>query len=112
MMPSSLGGRLFFVAAVLIVLALVGAGSATGLFLYRFVQVQIDQRLDAQIGAIASALSVASGNRLSLDNHVDTPPPPLPPSRFHATSDESRFPFASSVTDVPPTAVTNGSEDA
>lgn len=72
--PSSLAGRLFLVAAVLIVVALIGAGAVTGLFLYRFVQVQVDQRLDAQIGAISSALSVTPDNRLLLDPHVDTPP--------------------------------------
>ena len=73
-LPSSLAGRLFVVAAALIVVTIVGAGAVTGAFLYRFVALQVDQRLDAQIGAIASALSVSPDNKLSLDPRVDTPP--------------------------------------
>src|ERR1039458_5644135 len=72
--PKSLGGRLFLFAAVLIVVALVGAGSITGLILYRFIQGQVDQRLDTQIAAISSALVATPENRVALKGQFDGPP--------------------------------------
>ncbi|MGD0762546.1 MAG: HAMP domain-containing sensor histidine kinase [Roseiarcus sp.] len=72
--PKSLGGRLFLVAVVSIVVALVGAGSITGLILYRFIQGQVDQRLDTQIAAISSALVATPENRVALNGQIDGPP--------------------------------------
>ena len=72
--PKSLGGRLFLIAAILIVVALAIAGSITGLILYRFIRGQVDQRLDAEIAAISSALSVTPENRLAFKGQIDMPP--------------------------------------
>ncbi|MFZ1962240.1 MAG: HAMP domain-containing sensor histidine kinase [Roseiarcus sp.] len=72
--PKSLGGRLFLFAAILIVVALAGAGSITGLILYRFIQGQVDQRLDTQIAAISSALVATPENRVALNGQFDAPP--------------------------------------
>jgi signal transduction histidine kinase len=74
LMPKSLAGRLFLVAAVSIVVALLGAGSITGLILYRFIQGQVDQRLDTQIAAISSALAATPDNRVALNGQFDAPP--------------------------------------
>ena len=72
--PASLAGRLLLVAAILIVAALAGAGAITGLILHRFIQGQVDQRLDTEIAAVASTLKVASGDRLALGQQINAPP--------------------------------------
>jgi hypothetical protein len=81
--PRSLGGRLFLIAAILIVAALAGAGSITGLNLYRFIRGQVDQRLDAEIAAISSALSVTPGNGLAFKGQIDMPPFDRPGSGWY-----------------------------
>ncbi|GJE56473.1 MULTISPECIES: sensor histidine kinase [Methylobacterium] len=52
----SLQRRLFFGAALFILAALVVAGLAIGLVLYRFARAQIDGRLDAEIAALVADL--------------------------------------------------------
>jgi hypothetical protein len=81
--PASLGGRLFLVAALLIVAALAGAGTITGLILFRFVQAEVDQQLDTKIAAISSALNVASDNHLALGRQIETQPFDQPGSGWY-----------------------------
>ncbi|GEO99362.1 sensor histidine kinase [Methylobacterium haplocladii] len=52
----SLQRRLFFGAALFILIALVVAGLAIGLVLYRFARAQVDGRLDAEIAALVTDL--------------------------------------------------------
>ncbi|HZL29969.1 MAG TPA: ATP-binding protein [Pseudolabrys sp.] len=70
---ASLGRRLVLGAAVFITLALIVAAMVIGFILHRFVQGQIDQRLDSQIVFLASQLRVEDG-RLSLLGGADGPP--------------------------------------
>jgi signal transduction histidine kinase len=60
-------------AAVLIAAALVIAAIVIGFVLHRFVQGQIDQRLETQIVFLTSLLR-ADGNRLTLAGNADGPP--------------------------------------
>lgn len=71
---ASLGRRLLFGAAVFIVLALAVAAVVIGFVLHRFVQGQIDQRLDTQIAFLASTVRVSPAGDLSLDGSADGPP--------------------------------------
>lgn len=71
---ASLGRRLLFGAAVFIVLALAVAAVVIGFVLHRFVQGQIDQRLDTQIAFLASTVRVSPAGELSLDGSADGPP--------------------------------------
>jgi signal transduction histidine kinase len=95
--PASLGGRLLLVAAILIVVTLAGAGAITGLILYRFVQGQVDQRLDTKIGAIASALVLAGDGRLTLGRQIEPPlfDRPEPGWYFEVFDGENRIRSAS-----------------
>lgn len=72
--PVSLGGRLILGAAVFITVALIIAGGAIGVVLHRFVQGQIDQRLDGQIDTVALALEWSPDGRIGLVRNVDGPP--------------------------------------
>lgn len=72
--PRSLAGRLTLAAAVLTLVALVGAGLAIGFILQRFVTQQVEQRLDAQTTTIADALERDADGRLRLSRNVDGPP--------------------------------------
>lgn len=71
---ASLGGRLLLGAAVLIVVALAIAAVVIGFVLHRFVQGQIDQRLDTQVAFLASTVHVSPAGDLSLDGSADGPP--------------------------------------
>jgi signal transduction histidine kinase len=71
---ASLGRRLLVGAAVFIAAALVIAAIVIGFVLHRFVQGQIDQRLDTQIVFLASMLQADSGGTLSLAGSADGPP--------------------------------------
>jgi signal transduction histidine kinase len=95
--PASLGGRLFLVATILIVAALAGAGAITGLILYRFIQGQVDQRLDTEIAAVLAALVVAPDNRLALTRQIEAPPFDRPGTGwyFEVFDGESRIRSAS-----------------
>ncbi len=70
---ASLGRRLLLGAAVFITLALIVATIIIGFILHRFIQGQIDQRLDSQIVFLASQLHIEDG-RLSLAGGADGPP--------------------------------------
>ena len=61
LIPRSLSGRLLSVALALIVVALLAAGVAMYFALHRFVQGQVDGRLDGQILSIRDALRSRSG---------------------------------------------------
>ncbi len=69
----SLGGRLAFGAALLIAVALLVAGAGIGIVLHRFIQGQIDQRLDAQIAIVANGLELGPDGALAV-RAVDAPP--------------------------------------
>jgi signal transduction histidine kinase len=71
---ASLGRRLLVGAAVLIAGALVVAAIVIGFILHRFVQGQIDQRLDTEIVFLASMLRADAGEALSLAGSADGPP--------------------------------------
>ena len=73
-MPKSLSGRLLLSASVLIVLALLATGAAMDFALRRFIQGQVDGRLDGQILSIADALRMAPDGSLRLEHIVDGPP--------------------------------------
>ena len=71
---ASLGRRLVVGAAVFITVALVIAALVIGFALHRFVQGQVDQRLDTEIVFLASMLRVDDSGRLSLAGNADGPP--------------------------------------
>jgi signal transduction histidine kinase len=71
--PKSIAGRLALSAAIMIGIALIVSAIGIGLVLERFIRSQIDQRLDAQIASISSAL-VADGDTLKLVANVDSAP--------------------------------------
>ena len=73
LVPKSIAGRLALSAAVMIGVALIVSAIAIGLVLERFIRGQIDQRLDAQIASISSALA-ADGDALKLITNVDSAP--------------------------------------
>jgi signal transduction histidine kinase len=72
--PTSLGRRLLLAALAFIAVAMVIAAIAIGFVLHRFVQGQIDQRLDTQITFLASQLRAANDGTLSLGGSADGPP--------------------------------------
>jgi signal transduction histidine kinase len=74
LVPRSLSGRLLSVAVVLIVIALFAAGVAMYFALHRFVQGQVDGRLDGQILSVRDALHITPDAALSLDPVANGPP--------------------------------------
>ena len=81
--PQSLSGRLVSVALVLIVIALLAASFAMYLALHRFVQGQVDGRLDGQILSVRDALRAAPDGSLYLERSVDGPPFERPRSGWY-----------------------------
>jgi signal transduction histidine kinase len=71
---ASLGRRLMIGAGVFIAAALVVAAVLIAFVLHRFVQGQIDQRLDAQILFLSSMLDADAGGNLRLAGSADGPP--------------------------------------
>jgi signal transduction histidine kinase len=71
---ASLGRRLMIGAGVFITAALVIAAVLIAFVLHRFVQAQIDQRLDAQILFLSSMLGVDGSGNLRLAGSADGPP--------------------------------------
>ncbi len=71
---ASLGQRLMIGAGVFIAAALVVAAVLIAFVLHRFVQGQIDQRLDAQILFLSSMLEVDGSGHLRLAGSADGPP--------------------------------------
>jgi signal transduction histidine kinase len=71
---ASLGRRLLIAAIGFIAVALVVAAVLIGFVLHRFVQGQIDQRLDTQIVFLSSMLRADAAGRLSLAGNADGPP--------------------------------------
>lgn len=71
---ASLGRRLLTAAAIFIAAALIAATVLIGFVLHRFVQRQIDERLDTQIVFLASMLRVTADGKLSLAGNADGPP--------------------------------------
>jgi signal transduction histidine kinase len=74
LVPRSLSARLLAVALVFIVVALLAAGVAMYFALHRFVQGQVDGRLDGQILSVRDALRVTPDGSLSLDPVANGPP--------------------------------------
>jgi len=70
----SLSLRLLAVAGLTITLALAGAGVVIDGILQRFVNAQIDERLDVQILALAAAVEVDRDGAPSLKRNLDLPP--------------------------------------
>lgn len=73
-MPRSLGGRLLLGAAGFVTLALLLTGIAMDLALRRFIQGQVDGRLDGQILTVTDALRADPDGTLRLERTVDGPP--------------------------------------
>src|ERR1022692_3743079 len=71
---ASLSRRLLVGAAVFIALALVAAAIVIGFVLHRFVQGQIDQRLDTQIVFLASMLTAGDDGVIAVAGNADGPP--------------------------------------
>ena len=71
---ASLNRRLLAGAAVFIALALVVAAIVIGFVLHRFVQGQIDQRLDTQIVFLSSMLTAADDGVVAVVGNADGPP--------------------------------------
>jgi signal transduction histidine kinase len=71
---ASLGRRLLLAAMAFIAVAMVVAAVAVGFVLHRFVQGQIDQRLDSQVTFLSSMLRTGSDGRISLSGSADGPP--------------------------------------
>ena len=74
LVPASLGGRLLLIAAALILVAFVVAGVVMDFALHRFIQGQVDGRLDGQILTVTDALRAGPDGRLRLERSVDGPP--------------------------------------
>jgi hypothetical protein len=74
LIPRSLSGRLLSVALALIIVALLAAGVAMYFALHRFVQGQVDGRLDGQILSVRDALRISPDGSLSLDPVANGPP--------------------------------------
>jgi len=70
----SLSRRLLLAAMAFITVAIVVAAVAVGFALHRFVQGQIDQRLDTQVTFLSSMLRAGDDGRLSLTGSADGPP--------------------------------------
>ena len=81
-LPHSLAARLVLFATTAILLALLATGVAMDLALRRFIQGQVDSRLDTQILTVADALRVAPNGSLRLERSVDGPPFDRPPSSW------------------------------
>ena len=71
--PTSISARLALGAVLVVTAALIAASVSTGIVLSRFIRGQIDQRLDAQIASVATALS--SRPAVGDDLTVGDPPP-------------------------------------
>lgn len=72
--PASLGGRLLLGAAALVIAALALTGVALDLILGRFVQGQVDGRVDGQLATVEDALRARPDGTLGLERSVDGPP--------------------------------------
>jgi signal transduction histidine kinase len=73
-MPKSLGGRLLLSASALILIAMLITGVVMDFVLRRFIQGQVDGRLDGQILSVTDALRVDPDGTLRLERNVDGPP--------------------------------------
>jgi hypothetical protein len=71
---ASLNRRLLVGAAVFISLALVVAAIVIGFVLHRFIQGQIDQRLDTQIVFLSSMLAAGDDGVIAIVGNADGPP--------------------------------------
>ncbi len=71
---ASLSRRLLTAAGAFIAVALIVAGVLIGFVLHRFVQGQIDQRLDTQIVFLSSMLRADGDGRIALAGNADGPP--------------------------------------
>jgi signal transduction histidine kinase len=71
---ASLSRRLLLAAMAFIAVAIVVAAVAVGFVLHRFVQGQIDQRLDTQVTFLSSMLRTGDDGKLSLTGSADGPP--------------------------------------
>lgn len=71
---ASLSRRLLAAAAAFIAVAIVVAAVVIGFVLHRFVQGQIDQRLDTQIVFLSSLLRAGGDGKLFLAGNADGPP--------------------------------------
>jgi signal transduction histidine kinase len=71
---ASLGRRLLLAASAFIAVALVIAAVVIGFVLHRFIQGQIDQRLDTQVTFLASMLHADRDGTITLAGSADGPP--------------------------------------
>jgi signal transduction histidine kinase len=71
---ASLSRRLLTAAGGFIAVALIAATVLISFVLHRFIQGQIDQRLDTQIVFLSSMLRVDGGGRITLAGNADGPP--------------------------------------
>ena len=71
---ASLNRRLFTGAAIFIAAALLIAAIVIGFVLHRFVQGQIDQRLDTQLVFLSSMLTADANGTIALAGNADGPP--------------------------------------
>lgn len=74
LIPTSLSGRLLAGAAAFVALAIVAAGLVIAGILGHFVRLQIEDRLDGEIAAIAEALRFGADGRLGIGPRPDGPP--------------------------------------
>jgi hypothetical protein len=72
--PASLNRRLLVAAAVFIALELFAAAIVIGFVLHRFIQGQIDQRLDTQIVFLSSMITTGDDGVITLAGNADGPP--------------------------------------
>jgi signal transduction histidine kinase len=72
--PKSIAGRLLIFSGIFVTLALVVASVVLWLALKTVIREQIDQRLDTQIGALATAVVRDGSGKLILSAPLDTPP--------------------------------------
>jgi signal transduction histidine kinase len=84
--PKSIAGRLLLFSGIFVTAALVIASVILWLALKTVVREQIDQRLDAQISALAGAVRQGPEGRLSLSTPLDAPPWQIDAGDQHLTS--------------------------
>lgn len=81
--PKSIAGRLLMFSGIFVTLALVIASVVLWLALKTVIREQIDQRLDTQISALASAVTWQTDDMLKLSAPLDAPPFDRPGSGWY-----------------------------
>lgn len=86
----SIAGRLLIFSGIFVTLALLVASVVLWLALKNVIREQVDQRLDTQIGALASSVTRDDGGNLKLSTPFDIPPFDRPGSGWYWQIDSAK----------------------